>query len=229
MLQVESQEEDHLPLDVADSATVLQLTHRHDMTALPSAIRSLRDSLEVLHVDNNYQLAALPSFLGDMPRLRWINASYCRLRRVEPAVCHLGELERLYLSNNRLEMLPMELWQLRALEELRVDNNELRMLPVGLLFLPKLREVTLENNPLLTAEEADGAAAAMLVPPQHYVSCDSCWVISRNYRVGLTFHNLLEHREVPFVHFTCSDVCEAHLLARLERYDAGHRKAAETV
>lgn len=46
----------------------------------------------------------------------------------------LALLEKLYLDNNKLSVLPPELGELKSLKVLRVDNNMLSSVP-GELFL----------------------------------------------------------------------------------------------
>lgn len=207
---------------VDNGSTSLNLNFNSEIEELPAEVRMLREQLECLHIDNNYCVTALPPFVGDLHRLRWLNASYCHISRVAPQVCRLSKLERLFLSNNDISFLPSEMWQLKALEELRVDNNKLRVLPGGLLFLTRLRAVALENNPLYDPVEINGANAVSLVPSQPSIDCANCCVRVRNYVVSISFHSLAEHRELPFVFFTCSDVCLGHLRDRLAKHDVEH-------
>lgn len=200
-------------------ATSLNIHHKNDMLKLPVTVKRTRDTLELLHLDNNYRLGGLPRCIGDFPRLRWLNASYCRIKTVAPEIGKLSKLERLHLSNNVIDFLPIEIWQLKNLEELRVNENELRFLPDGLLFLSKLRELSVVNNPFFTAEEIEGADAATLVAPQRSVDCANCRIRVRNYLVSITFHNICGHKDLPFVHFCCSEKCQELLNGSLETYD----------
>ncbi|KAH9584058.1 Leucine-rich repeat [Trypanosoma melophagium] len=202
--------------------TTLHFSYQEDFTSIPASIKALRSTLEVLHLDNNYSLTSLPPAIGELGRLRWLNASYCRIASLPQEIGRLSHLERLYLSNNLLASLPMELWQLKSLQELRLDNNKLQVLPGGLLFLPRLATVTLENNPVLLREEVAGAAPVSLVPPMVSVDCSNCCVRLQNYEVLVTFHNLAALRSVPFVHCVCSETCKKHLELRLAEYDATH-------
>ncbi|GET86430.1 leucine-rich repeat protein, putative [Leishmania tarentolae] len=207
-----------------DGANTLYFNYHVDCTDVPSGISALREQLEVLHVDNNYRFTTISPRVTALKNLRWLNASYCSLRSVNPSISRLSKLERLTLNNNILTWLPLEVWQLKALEELDLDNNQLNVLPGCLLFLPRLRVLALENNPLYTHEEVDGAAAATYIPAQRSVDCSGCCIPTRNYQVFVTFHTIVGHRDVPFVHFVCSDDCGRHLRRRLEEYDRAHAK-----
>lgn len=206
-------------LSASDSGTaVLQLNYLEELKEIPSSLKLLREQLESLNLDNNYSLKTLPPMLGDFPRLRSLDASYCSIVTISPKVCFLNRLTRLILSNNNISFLPTEFGQLKKLEELHVGNNKLQVLPGGLVFLPDLRELSVENNPLYTQEEIDGAAHVTLVPPQTSVDCANCCVRSKNYQVTISFHTLPSHRKVPlpFVFFVCSDECQEHLTNRLK-------------
>ncbi|KAG5506238.1 hypothetical protein JIQ42_07852 [Leishmania sp. Namibia] len=207
-----------------DGANTLYFSHHFDCTDVPPGIVALREQLEILHLDNNYRFTTISPRVTALTNLRWLNASYCSLRTVDSSISRLSKLERLTLNNNLLTWLPLEMWQLRALEELHIGNNQLRVLPGCLLFLPYLRDLTLENNPFYTREEVEGAAAATYIPAQRVVDCSACCICSRHYRVVVTFHSILNHRDIPFVHFVCSDKCAEHLSTRLETYDHARRK-----
>ncbi|KPA75890.1 putative leucine-rich repeat protein [Leptomonas pyrrhocoris] len=208
-----------------DGSNTFFLSHRHEGGDVPANISLLRNQLEVLHVDNNYNLAAISPRITALSRLRWLNACYGAVTSIDPTISRLSKLQRLTLNNNRLTWLPLEMWQLKELEELDLGNNKLRVLPGCLLFLPNLRVVTLENNPLLKREEVEGGAAAMFVPPQRSVDCSGCCARTRHYEVFITFHKFLGERELPFVHFACSSECASHVRTRLQRYDASHVQA----
>ncbi|RHW71040.1 paraflagellar rod component [Trypanosoma brucei equiperdum] len=205
-----------------ENATALHFSYQEGTTAVPPEIRALRGTLEILHIDNNYSLGSLPSAIGELGRLRWLNASYCRLTTVPREMGRLSHLERLHLGNNLLQELPMEMWQLKSLQELRVENNQLRVLPGGLLFLPRLEVLLLENNPLLLPEEVNGAAPITIAPRLYSVDCSNCCVRMRDHEVLVTVNNKSGHRDIPFVHCVCSDACKQHLQTRLQGYDAAN-------
>ncbi|KPI88117.1 putative leucine-rich repeat protein [Leptomonas seymouri] len=198
------------------------LSHRHEGSDVPASISLLRNQLEILHVDNNYNLASISPRITALSRLRWLNAPYGAVRSIDPSIGRLTRLQRLTLNNNHVAWLPLEMWQLKELEELDLGNNKLRVLPGCLLFLPKLRTVTLENNPLLKREEVEGAVAAMYIPPQRSVDCGGCCTRTRHYEVFVTFHTFLGERDIPFVHFVCSGECATHVRVRLQHYDEAH-------
>lgn len=205
-----------------DGSNTFFLSHRYEGSDVPPNIVALRNQLEILHVDNNYNLAAITPRITALSHLRWLDASYGAVSSIDPTISRLSKLERLTLNNNLLAWLPPEMWQLKELTELELGNNKLRVLPGCLLFLPKLRSVSLENNPLVTPEEVDGAAAVMYIPPQRSVDCSGCCARTRHYEVFVTFHTFSGLTQVPFVHFACSAECTSHVRTRLRRYDETH-------
>lgn len=210
---------------VLDSGSAtLTFNQRSYLTDVPVTIAALRDQLEILHVDNNYSLRCISPRVTSLFRLRWLNASYCAITSIDPSIWRLQHLERLTLNNNCLEWLPLEVWQLKSLELLHLGNNRLRLLPGSLLFLPKLRGLTVENNPLYEPEEVEGAAAVTFVPGMRSVDCMNCYCRVQNYQVFVTFHDLAGLKQLPFVHFICSDECANHHQLRLEEYNKSRPK-----
>lgn len=201
--------------------TTFHLTNNFVLRALPEQIRALKSTLQVLHIDNNYDLAILPPAIGELTQLRWLNVSYNKLTELPTEIGRLSRLERLHVNNNKIKFLPLELWGLRELEELRCESNQLCALPTGVLSMRRLREVTVDNNPLLTEAQVDGADLYDLFPKLPWGDCASCRVRFRDYTVGSTFHKLPGATEaVPVVHYCCSDNCMRQLMTRLASDDS---------
>lgn len=74
-----------------------------------------------------------------------------------PEVWRIRGLQRLDVSDNRLESVPAEILQLSMLEELRISDNQLASLPEGLATMPRLRLLDARNNKL----EAKDIAASL--------------------------------------------------------------------
>ncbi|KAG5884477.1 hypothetical protein JTB14_001272 [Gonioctena quinquepunctata] len=71
-----------------------------------------------------------------------------QLSRLPVDICNLVNLRHLDLSNNKLRSLPAELGELIHLRELNLANNCLRILPYELGKLFNLMILTLNGNPL---------------------------------------------------------------------------------
>ena len=147
----------------------LNLSHNH-LEELDPNIYSLA-SLEYLNVFNN-NLEELPGELKDMPKLRELNAGLNRLVQLPrgfgicPALQVLdltynnlttasfpgnfkylsGTLRALYLGDNELVSVPLEIGLFSKLEVLVLRDNNIRDVPVDIGRLPKLRELHLNGN-----------------------------------------------------------------------------------
>ncbi|CCW71409.1 unnamed protein product [Phytomonas sp. Hart1] len=208
-------------------ASGIIIQHEHNLLELPPCIKMLRSQLELLIIDNNYNLRHLPGFIGDFLRLRVLDASYCSIQHVDPRLGFLCRLEQLNLSNNKLEYLSIEASRLKSLRKLNVENNNMKVLPGGLLFLKHLEELTLENNPFYDPVEIEGAADVTLAPSLSIVECMNCSIPTRNYRTFISFHRLCQHVELPFVFYLCSDACQTQMRDRLDRYNVAQRARRE--
>lgn len=94
----------------------------------------------------------LPDGLG--PALRVLALYGCGLEEVPPAVCELGQLETLHLSNNKLTDLPREIVQLINLQSMGLSDNRFTMIPVILGRLPCFAHLWMHDNPLCPAQQA---------------------------------------------------------------------------
>jgi hypothetical protein len=200
--------------------TTFFVSNNFILRALPDQIRNLRSTLQILHVDNNYELATLPPAIGELTQLRWLNVSYNKLTELPIEIGRLSRLERLHLNNNKIKALPLELWALRELEELRCESNQLTTLNTGVLSMRKLREVLVDNNPLLSDAECDGADLYDLLPKVPCGDCASCRVRFRDYVVTVTFHQLPgTSGPVPVAHYCCSETCTKQLMHKVAHLD----------
>lgn len=205
-------------------------TNDYDLKSFPSDIRILKAHLEILHVNNCFQLKSLPPSIGDLSNLRWLNVSYNQLTELPIEVGKLRHLERLHCNNNQLTALAIEIWALKDLQELHCDTNQLRALPTGVLMMRNLRELHVENNPLLTESDVDGAEVAELLPPRRCGDCSNCCIRFTRSIAFVTFHTVCGNRLVPFEHFVESTRCEAQLRERLTALtlEQQHREEAST-
>lgn len=86
--------------------------------------------------------------LKEMPLDRTLDLSTRQLRRLPVSVCVFKELVKLYLSDNKLHSLPMELQGLRNLQLLALDFNCFEDFPEAICRLPQLSILYLGNNRL---------------------------------------------------------------------------------
>lgn len=86
--------------------------------------------------------------LKEMPLDRTLDLSSRQLRRLPVAACIFSELVKLYLSDNNLSSLPVELQGLKKLQLLALDFNCFEELPAAVCRLPQLSILYLGNNRL---------------------------------------------------------------------------------
>ncbi|KAF3689040.1 Leucine-rich repeat-containing protein 10 [Channa argus] len=86
--------------------------------------------------------------LKEMPLDRTLDLSSRQLRQLPVAACVFSELVKLYLSDNNLSSLPIELQGLRKLQLLALDFNCFEELPAAVCRLPQLSILYLGNNRL---------------------------------------------------------------------------------
>lgn len=86
--------------------------------------------------------------LREMPLDKMVDLSGSQLRRLPVHVCSFRELVKLYLSDNHLSSLPLELGQLQNLQILALDFNNFKALPQVVCTLKQLCILYLGNNKL---------------------------------------------------------------------------------
>ncbi len=83
-----------------------------------------RKNLESLNVSNNNLSGALPSQIGNLRNLKYLNASNNQFTGAPSELGQLTKLEILDLSNNELTGLPNELSNLVNLKQLNLSGNQ---------------------------------------------------------------------------------------------------------
>lgn len=148
-------------------AGTMSLKLSENLTSVPVEILSLADTLEILDLSGN-QLAHLPDFLTQLPKLRIIFASnnlfetlpevLGRCKNLEmvgfkenqisyvPESSLPAKLRWLILTNNQLQTLPDSLGQRSNLQKLALAGNKLTCLPASLVNSSKLELLRISAN-----------------------------------------------------------------------------------
>eukprot|EP00760_Papus_ankaliazontas_P006931 PhM_4_TR13236/c0_g1_i1/m.78973 len=200
--------------------TTFHYIHNYVIRSIPEDIRFLKPFLQILHINHCYELVVLPSSIGELSSLRWLDVSYNGLLSLPPEIGRLRRLERLHVNNNRIDFLPLELWNLKSLNELCVDSNRLRGMPSGVLGMTLLTELHTNNNAFLSKAEVIAAASengvlsevessGTLVPklPPHGGDCSNCKGRIPKGLSHVTFHNICSNADVPVLHYCCGERC----------------------
>jgi len=208
--------EEELCEDIQDALergdTTFNFSHNHELRHFPEDIAILKPNLTVLHIDNCYQLTSVPSAIGNLTHLTWLNLSYNKLTSLPPEIGKLRNLERLHVNNNLIKELPHEMWNLRQLQELQCDTNDIRALPSGILEMRELRELHCHNNPLLAESDVadEGLMEERAPKPPAVGDCDQSRVRFERCFVLVTFHRLCGNDDVPVVHYLANVQCLQH-------------------
>ena len=125
----------------------LQLSH-NEVVEFPDTV-SLMTNLEILNMEAN-KLEGFPDTIKHVTTLRELNLSCNPLLKVVPfSIGRCGELRSLNLCSCGLSALPVELSKLTSLQRLLLTHNNINMLPVEFVnIFPVLLEFDISNNPL---------------------------------------------------------------------------------
>eukprot|EP00994_Dinema_validum_P002862 NODE_1647_length_884_cov_106.706587_g1289_i0.p1 GENE.NODE_1647_length_884_cov_106.706587_g1289_i0~~NODE_1647_length_884_cov_106.706587_g1289_i0.p1 ORF type:complete len:207 (-),score=37.04 NODE_1647_length_884_cov_106.706587_g1289_i0:188-808(-) len=176
------------------------VSHTHILSVFPEDIKLLKNTVSVLHIDNNYQLCKLPPAIGDLTKLTWLNLSYNHLAELPAEIGRLKNLMRLHVNNNLLNSLPIEIWNLKQLEELLADSNQLKAVPTGVLEMPQLKKIYLDNNPLLTPEDIVEGFEEKVPPPPAVGDCSLTRQKFTQCFIHVSFHDLCGVPKVDYIH-----------------------------
>lgn len=117
---------------------------------IDSRIFNLR-RLEILNLSDNV-IETLPDDFGKIDKLRELYINVNQLIHFPPKLCLQNNIQNslclLDLSNNKLQLLPLQICELHNLVTLKLDHNELKELPPTIGRLKSLKYLTASNNHL---------------------------------------------------------------------------------
>ena len=139
-----------LPTDIFRFTQLRELRLRNnDLTSIPAEIATLTH-LRLLDMSGN-PITLLPerfAELGELEELYLNNDRSLALERDLGILARLPHLRILHLENDGLRTLPPNIGDMRWLEELYLNNNKFRAVPVGVLRLEHLKLLDLHSNPI---------------------------------------------------------------------------------
>ncbi|PNX73471.1 CC-NBS-LRR resistance protein, partial [Trifolium pratense] len=99
--------------------------------------------LRVLSLSNYKSITEVPSSIGNLFYLRYLNLSHTKIERLPSETCKLYNLQFLLLSGcKRLTELPEDMGNLVNLRHLDVSHTALREMPVQIAKLENLHTVS---------------------------------------------------------------------------------------
>ncbi|MCX6739794.1 MAG: leucine-rich repeat domain-containing protein [Candidatus Parcubacteria bacterium] len=106
---------------IVKNANKLDLSNQN-LTKVPDYVFKMTN-LEELNISNNLLTGAIQSQIGQLKKLKILNASNNQMTGVPAEIGQLSNLQVLDLSNNQLTGLPNELGNLKNLQTLNISGN----------------------------------------------------------------------------------------------------------
>ncbi|XP_013397949.1 malignant fibrous histiocytoma-amplified sequence 1 homolog [Lingula anatina] len=129
--------------------TVLEWTELDIRSAgidnLPESIDRCRNVKEIYAAFNRL---SLPQSISNLPHLTVLELSVNAFTTFPIALCDLTNLEKLYLGNNKLSDIPVDITRMKGLREFWLSHNAFTTFPMALCGLTNLEELYLSNNQL---------------------------------------------------------------------------------
>lgn len=140
----------HLP-DVVFEIAHLKTLHLSDcdLRTLPHEVGNL-GMLETLKLHDNPRLDALPTALGQLPKMKHLEIVGSKVRELPP-MHGLANLEHLAIESSPLTWVPRDIGNAQKLKTLSLSHTYLRDVPASIGNLTKLTELKLHNNVGLTS------------------------------------------------------------------------------
>ncbi|KAL1022632.1 hypothetical protein UPYG_G00030250 [Umbra pygmaea] len=125
--------------------TELELVHC-DLERIPHAIFSLSNLQELDLKENNlHSIEEIVSF-QHLRKLTCLKLWHNSITYIPEHIKKLGSLERLYFSNNKIEILPSHLFLCNKLRYLDLSNNDIRFIPPEIGVLQSLQYFSVACN-----------------------------------------------------------------------------------
>jgi Leucine-rich repeat (LRR) protein len=102
-----------------------------------------RTDIEELDISNNQMTGALPAEIGQLSKLRVLDASDNAFTGIPAEIGQLSQLEVLDFSNNQLTGLPHELGNLKELKELDLSGNDVSAFDLEIILRSLSPDLTL--------------------------------------------------------------------------------------
>ncbi|AWP11460.1 putative leucine-rich repeat-containing protein 8C-like [Scophthalmus maximus] len=119
---------------------------RCDLERIPHAVFSLTSLQEVDLKENNIRSIEEIISFQHLRKLTCLKLWYNGIMYIPEHIKKLGSLERLYFSNNKIEILPSHLFLCNKLRHLDLSNNDIRFIPPEIGVLQSLQYFSVACN-----------------------------------------------------------------------------------
>ncbi len=136
--------------------------HPFGLKELSNNIINLR-SLEKLIISSNFGLELIPSKIGNLKELKFLDLKLNKLKNVPDSIGSLYNVEYLNLSSNELDKLPESLGDLTSLEYLNLSGNKIESIPDSIGNLKNLKVLNLSKNNLVEIPESLGELKSLKI------------------------------------------------------------------
>jgi Leucine-rich repeat (LRR) protein len=144
-----------------DGRIVVFEARRLGITRLPSIIGNL-DALGYLNLSNNL-LTNLPAAIGRLRRLVGIDVSDNRISTLPSEIGNLDSLLRLVVAMNRISAFPGSMGKLKNLESLHANDNAFSSFPFVVCSLTKLKQLVFSSNHIPSVPDSIGNLVSLEV------------------------------------------------------------------
>jgi TonB family protein len=117
--------------------------NKNHISKIPTFLLEL-ENFEEIYLSDNY-ISSIPTITNKNLRL----IGLAKNNFIEfPMTLILSNVEALDISNNKIDLLPENLREMKKLEFLNIENNNLESLPESLFKMKKLIAIRLKGNPI---------------------------------------------------------------------------------
>lgn len=140
-----------IPTNITDVAPHLTKLIIHNDGTKVVVLNSLKKMMNVAELElQNCELERIPHAIFSLTNLQELDLKQNSIRTIEEVISfqHLKRLTCLKLWHNKIVSIPQSISQVKNLESLYLPYNKLESLPIGLFNLQKLRHLDVSHNSL---------------------------------------------------------------------------------
>lgn len=113
----------------------------------PADIKGL-ENLKELYINNNWQIYRLSNNITTLPNIDLLNLADNRIEILPESIGEIKTTRILRLERNKIKGLPESIGAMQGLKLLYLENNQIQQLPRSMAQLKNLKTCTIYDNPL---------------------------------------------------------------------------------